>query len=399
MNDSPAFLTDLGVVSCLGRGKQAVLDGLLKPERSGVSKRQDLLVDGTPAYVGAVTGDLPALPARLAGYDSRNAGLLVLALEEIRESLERALSRFGRQRIAVVMATSTSGIREGERAYFAAAKSGVLPDGFDMRRQELGSPGEIAARYLGLEGPAFTVSTACSSSSQAMADARRLLRAGLADAVLVGGADSLCQLTLNGFGALSALSRGLCNPFSRNRDGTMIGEGAAVFLMQREEAEIALLGAGASCDAYSMTAPDPEARGVLLAMEAALKDAGLAAAEVDFIELHGTGTEQNDAMESRAVLELFGKSVPCSSSKGRVGHTLGAAGAMGAAHCWLVASGLNEGGCLPPHIWDGAAEDGLLCESLVGAQDSLTPSAKRIFLCNALAFGGNNVTLVIGRQS
>ncbi len=370
----------------------------MKPERHGIARREDLLADGAPAYVGAVSGDLPALPARLAGYDSRNAGLLILALEEIRDSLEAALSRFGRQRIAVVMGTSTSGISEGEAAYFQAAKSGVLPEGFDMRRQELGSPGEIAARYLDLTGPAFTVSTACSSSSQALADGRRLLRAGLADAVLVGGVDSLCRLTLNGFRALSALSRGLCNPFSRHRDGTMIGEGAAVFLMQRDEAEIALLGAGASCDAYSMTAPDPEAGGVVMAMKAALKDAGLAAEDVDFIELHGTGTEQNDAMESRAVLEIFGKAIPCSSSKGRVGHTLGAAGAMGAAHCWLAASSMNEEGRLPPHIWDGAAAEGLLSECLVNAGDRLAPSARRVFLCNALAFGGNNVTLAIGRR-
>jgi 3-oxoacyl-[acyl-carrier-protein] synthase-1 len=179
----------------------------------------------------------------------------------------------------------------------------------------------------------------------------------------------------------------------------MIGEGAAVFLMEQEESEIALLGAGASCDAHSMTAPDPDARGVVLAMRTALADAGLAPEEIGFIELHGTGTEQNDAMESKAVLSVFGESVPCSSSKGRVGHTLGAAGAMGAAHCWLIASSLNAGGRLPPHIWDGEAEEGLLGRSLVRAGQTLEPSARRALLCNALAFGGNNVSLVIGREA
>lgn len=397
MGRHPIFLSDLGIISSLGRGKQAVLHALMQDGRTGISERSDLLVGGEMAYVGAVAGDLPTLPADLAAYDSRNAGLLIAAIEEIRESIDAALAQYGPARIAVVLGTSTSGIAEGEQAYFEALRSGAFPPGFDMRRQELGSPAEIAARYLKLEGPAFTVSTACSSSAQAIADGRRLLRAGLADAVLVGGVDSLCQLTVNGFRALSALSAGHCNPYSRNRDGTMIGEGAAVFLMQSEESEIALLGAGASCDAHSMTAPDPEARGVILAMRSALADAGLTPEEIDFVELHGTGTEQNDAMESKAVLGVFGERVPCSSSKGRIGHTLGAAGAMGAAHCWLTASSLNSAGQLPVHVWDGEADDGLLHRSLVGPGEFFANSARRALLCNALAFGGNNVSLVISR--
>jgi 3-oxoacyl-[acyl-carrier-protein] synthase-1 len=369
----------------------------MREQRSGVASREDLLLGGEAVPVGQVGGELPRLPDALSAYDSRNAGLLVTAIEELRESLDRAISKYGPARVAVVLGTSTSGLAEGEKAFFQALRAGHLPPDFDMRRQELGSPGEVAARYLGLQGPAFTVSTACSSGAQALADGRRLLRAGLADAVLVGGVDSLCRLTVNGFQALSALSKGFCNPFSRNRDGTMIGEGAAVFLMQREESEIALQGVGASCDAHSMTAPDPAAQGVMLSMRSAIADAGVEPNEIAFIELHGTGTEQNDAMESKAVLSVFGENVPCSSSKGRVGHTLGAAGAMGAAHCWLTASTMNEAGHLPPHIWDGEAEAGLLDRSLVLPGQRLGASARRVFLCNALAFGGNNVSLVIGR--
>jgi 3-oxoacyl-[acyl-carrier-protein] synthase-1 len=273
----------------------------------------------------------------------------------------------------------------------------LLPESFDVRQQELGSVAEFVACYLRLEGPAFTVSTACSSSALALASGRRLLNAGLADVVIAGGADSLCRLTVNGFRALSALSSGYCNPFSRNRDGTMIGEGAAVFLMQREEAEIALYGAGASSDAYSMTAPEPQGHGVELAVRQALQDADLSPEDIDYIQLHGTATQQNDAMESALVRRLFGDGTPCSSSKGQVGHTLGAAGAMGAAHCWLAAGDLNCEALLPPHVWDGEAEEELLNDTLVQPGQKLDPTRKGIFLSNAFAFGGSNLSLVIGR--
>jgi 3-oxoacyl-[acyl-carrier-protein] synthase-1 len=295
------------------------------------------------------------------------------------------------------MGTSTSGLAEGERALEHALATGALPEAFDFRQQELGSTGEAVARHLELHGPAWTVSTACSSSSHALAAARRLLRTGLADAVVAGGADSLCRLTVNGFQALSALARGRCNPFSRNRDGIMIGEGAAVFLVERAAAEIALCGVGASSEAYSMTAPEPDGQGIEAAVSRALADAGLAASDIDYVQLHGTGTEQNDAVESKVVLEVFGDRMPCSSSKAQIGHTLGAAGAMGAAHCWLAAGRDNRAGLLPPHLWDGEAEAGLLAASLVTPGQRLDPAARRIFLCNAFAFGGSNVSLVVGR--
>lgn len=395
---APVFLSALGIVSPMGRGKRQVLENLVEVRSPGVVCRNDLLVGGEPIYVGEVAGDLPEVPADLSMYASRNTAMMIEAVEQIQDDVETAVSRYGAERIALVMGTSTSGIDEGEKAVACAETSGRLSETYDTRQQELGSPAEVLARYLGLEGPAFTVSTACSSSAQALADGRRLLRTGIADAVLAGGADSLCRLTVNGFHALSALSKERCNPFSRNRDGTMIGEGAAVFLMQREPSDIALYGVGASSDAYSMTAPEPSGRGVELAIRQALADADMAADDIDYIQLHGTGTLQNDAMESDVVLRVFGCETACSSSKGQLGHTLGAAGAMGAAHCWLAASDLNPDRLLPPHLWDGEAEDGLLAGSLVKKGQSLGSSAKRLFLSNAFAFGGNNVTLVIGRR-
>jgi 3-oxoacyl-[acyl-carrier-protein] synthase-1 len=386
-------------LSALGRGKEQVRKNLFAGLRPGVVSRTDLLVDGASVFVGQVAGTLPPIPASLSVYASRNLQFTLAAVEEIRAEIEDAIARHGPGRIAVVMGTSTSGIAEGEVAVKRAMADGALPRGFDIRKQEIGSTGEALARYLNLAGPAISVSTACSSGAQALAMGRRLLRTGLADAVLVGGADSLCRLTVNGFQALSAQSAGICNPFSRNRDGTMIGEGAAIFLMEKREAEVALLGTGAFTDAYSMTAPEPEGTGVEMAVRHALNDAGLQPGAIDYVQLHGTGTLQNDAMESKVIKRVFGAAIPCSSSKGQLGHTLGAAGAMGAAHCWLVAKSDNRDRYLPPHLWDSEADTGLLSDNLVSVGDRLDGSARGIFMSNVIAFGGNNMALILGSAS
>lgn len=393
------YLPALGIVSALGRGKAEVQRNLFGGARPGVVSRYDLLIDSAPVYVGTVDGDLPPIPANLSHYASRNLALTIAAADEIRADIENAIARYGRDRIAVVMGSSTSGISEGERAVEYAQANGKLPADFDMRKQELGSTGEALARYLDLEGPALSVSTACSSGAQALAMGRRLVRSGLVDAVIAGGADSLCRLTVNGFHALSAHSAGICNPFSRNRDGTMIGEGAALFLMDTAYSEIALLGSGASTDAHSMTAPEPDGTGVEDAIRQALDDAGLDTGAIDYVHLHGTGTLHNDPVESSVVSRLFGMAIPSSSSKGQIGHTLGAAGAMGAAHCWLAGHSSNTDRYLPPHIWDGAAEPGMLSDALVSVGSRLDADAKGIFLSNAIAFGGNNVALVLGRAA
>lgn len=395
----PVYLSALGILSALGRGKEQVRNNLFAGLRPGVVSRDDLLVDGRPVYVGQVDGPLPAGPAGLSRYSSRNFGLSIAAVDEIRGEIDDAKSRYGPARIAVVMATCTSGIAEGEAAIVKAMAEGALPADFDVRVQEIGSTSEDIACYLKLEGPAISVSTACSSGAHALAMGRRLIRTGLADAVVAGGADSLSRLTVNGFQALSAQSDGICNPFSRNRDGTMMGEGAAVFLMEKRETEIALLGTGASTDAYSMTAPEPEGKEVETAIRRALNDADMTLDVIDYVHLHGTGTLQNDAMESKLITRVFGSEIPCSSSKGQIGHTLGTAGAMGAAHCWLAAQSDNKDRFLPPHIWDGEAEPGMISDNLVSAGDRLDSGARAVFMSNAIAFGGNNATLILGKLS
>jgi len=388
------FLQDCGVVCPLGHGKAEVARALFAGRDDALVSRDDLLPDRA-VLVGAVAGELPPLPAGLAAFDSRNNRLMLAALNQIAEAVEAAASRYGRDRVAVVLGTSTSGIAEGEAALAAFRADGVWPPAFDYRQQETGSLAECAARALGLTGPAYTVATACSSSGKVFASARRLIRAGLADAAVVGGADTLCQMTLNGFGALQALSQSRCNPFSTNRDGITIGEGAAAFLLTAEPGPVEFLGVGETSDAHHATAPDPEGLGARDAMLQALADAGLTAGDIAYVNLHGTATPLNDAMESKAVAAVFGGATPCSSTKGMTGHMLGATGGVEAAFLWLTLNpATNPDRLLPPHLWDGVPDPALppLPLAPVG-----TPLREGAMLSNSFGFGGSNVALILGR--
>ena len=394
-----AYLHDVGLVCALGCGKDEVFSALMAGAQPGIVRSEALRVDGAPVYVGAVRTPLPALPAGLARWDSRNARLLIEAARQITAAIAQAKSDFGPERVAVVLGSSTSGIAEGEMAVAALKRDGKLPENFDFARQEMGSVAETLARHFELAGPAYAISTACSAGAQALAAGRRLLRAGLADAVVVGGVDSLCQLTVNGFSALGAVSAGICNPFSRNRDGITIGEGAAVFMMRCEPGPVALKGAGITSDAYSMNAPEPEGKGLEQAVRNALADAGLAPENIAYVQLHGTGTQHNDAMESKAMRRVFGSKLPLmSSSKPQLGHTLGAAGALGAALCWLTLSDANIERRVPPHLFDGVADEGLLYDELARVGDCLTRDGPLYLMSNTSAFGGNNVSLILGRE-
>jgi 3-oxoacyl-[acyl-carrier-protein] synthase-1 len=376
----------------LGDSKAAVWEAWLAGYRSQPTPAPWLATD-IPSIT--VQTALPAIPPNFSRYDCRNNRLLLAALGQIESGVRLSIARYGAQRLGIVLGTSTSGIAEGEKAVAALRTTGRMPADYHYKQQELGGAAEFLAAYLDVQGPAFTVSTTCSSSANALASARRLLRLGICDAVLVGGGDALCRTTLEGFAALGAVSQTACNPFSKNRDGTVIGEGAALFLMSREPASIALLGVGASSDAYHISAPRPDGRCAYLAMQAALQDAGLSTEQVDYINLHGTATGQNDAMESRAVWQLFGGETLCGSSKPATGHCLGAAGAIEAGLCWLILSGLNRDKRLPPHLWDGEADPEMPRLGLV-ALETHQPKRLQYCLSNSFSFGGNNVSLLIG---
>jgi 3-oxoacyl-[acyl-carrier-protein] synthase-1 len=386
----------LGIVSPIGAGKAKVASALLQGARHGLKLRPDL-AHGHEVYAGVVDEPLPTIPSALAALDCRNNRMMLLALSEIETEIKDAVRRYGAHRIAVVLGTSTAGISDGEAAYAQRKRSGAWPRSFSYPQQETGNLAAFAAEILGIAGPAYTIATACSSTGKVFASARRLMQAGLCDAAIVGGADTLSRMTVNGFRALEAVSRGRCNPFSLNRDGINIGEAAVAFLLTSEKAGINLKGVGESSDAHHLSAPDPKGCGAEEAMTAALGDAALSADDISYINLHGTGTLLNDQMEGEVVHRLFGERVPCGSTKGMTGHTLGTAGACEAAFLWLSLHPDYNAGQLPPHVWDGVRDPRIPAINLVGPGARVSEAHARVaMLSSSFAFGGNNVAVILG---
>ena len=391
------YLNACGIICALGDGHEQVKARLYEGQ-SGVGMT-DEWSPGRELPLGRVLSPLPALDHVPAPQRSRNNALALAALAQIRPAVDAAIARYGADRVGVVIGTSTSGIGETEHAIAHYSAHGVLPPDFVYDRQEMGSPAVMLAHELGVSGPAYVHSSACSSSAKSMASAARLIKMGLCDAVVTGGVDSLCTFTVAGFASLESVSAALCNPMSVNRHGINIGEGAALFLMTAEAGEsdaIALLGWGESSDGHHMSAPDPAGGGARLAITQALARAGLDAAQIDYINMHGTATPQNDAMESRVIEALFGLETPVSSTKPFTGHALGAAAAIEAALCWLAMQDDNPQGRLPPHLWDGAADPALPALNLVPVGASLGRPL-RYALSSSFAFGGSNAVLLLGR--
>jgi 3-oxoacyl-[acyl-carrier-protein] synthase-1 len=390
------YLNACGIICALG-DSHAQVKARLYAGQTGVAS-SSRWSGGRALPLGEVTATLPSVAHLPVHQRSRNNALVLAALAQIRPAVEAAIARHGAQRVGVVIGTSTSGIGETEQAVGQHAAVGALPPDFHYAMQEMGSPAAMLAHELGLLGPAYVHSSACSSSAKAMASAARLIRMGLCDAVITGGADSLCSFTVAGFGALESVSAAQCNPMSANRNGINIGEGAALFLMTADTAPVALLGWGESSDGHHMSAPDPAGVGARLAMTQALQRAGLQPAQIDYINMHGTATPQNDAMESRVIAGLFGREAPASSTKPFTGHTLGAAAAIEAALCWLAMQDDNPQGRLPPHLWDGAADPALPVLNLVRTGDALGRPLRHV-LSSSFAFGGSNAVLVLGRAA
>jgi 3-oxoacyl-[acyl-carrier-protein] synthase-1 len=390
------YLSWPGLLCALGNDPATIVRRLLAADRDGLIIDDTLALAG-PVYVGAVQASLPDVPVRLADFDCRNNRLLLAALAQIETDVNAAIARYGADRIAVVLGSSTAGISDGEAALAQWQASGQWPCGFNYRQQEVGTVAEFLARHLRLGNLAITISTACSSSAKAFASARNLLAANLCDAVLVGGVDTLCRLTLNGFGALESVSRGRCTPFEAGRDGINIGEGAALFVMTRDGGPLRLCAVGESADAHHMSAPHPDGVGAEQAMRAALAEAGLQPGDIDYINLHGTATPKNDSMECLAVARVFadaGAAPSCSSTKALTGHTLGAAGAIESALCALLLSAYNPRQQLPPQRFVQGPDPELAPIRFAGIDEERN---LRYVLSNSFAFGGSNAAVILGR--
>jgi 3-oxoacyl-[acyl-carrier-protein] synthase-1 len=386
----PAYLHALGMVNALGNDVAAIVGALARGEAPGMGPIATRI---GAAFAGSVKAPLDvAPPAALAHYDCRNNRLLLAALAQIAPAIDAACERYGAGRIGVVLGTSTSGISAAEAVFTQAGEAPAAA--FDYRQMEIGTAAPFAAAALGLGGPAFTISTACTSSAKAFVAARRLLRANLCDAVVVGGVDTLCELTLQGFASLESTSAVRTNPMSANRCGINIGEGAAVFLMSRDEGPVRLAGAGESSDAHHISAPDPQGAGGEIALRAALADAGIGANGVGYVNLHATATLKNDQMEAHLMARVFPDGVAASGTKPLTGHTLGAAGATEAGLAWLALA--RDDVALPRHVWDGQNDPTLPPLDFVESARFLPPGRQYV-MSNSFAFGGSNVSLVLAR--
>lgn len=390
----PLQITDFTAVSALGLGVDSHRTALAT--HIGGLRPCDFPGVDLPTWIGRVTGiEEIRVTSALDEFDCRNNRLAELCVQQdnFGASIREAVARYGADRVGVFIGTSTSGVQQTEMAYAHCDAENQLPPTYIYQTtQNMYSAGDYIRRRLKLTGPSHVVSTACSSSAKVFAVAHRYIHAGLCDAAVVGGVDSLCQMTIYGFNSLQLVSTQPCRPCDQFRDGISIGEAAGLALLepaQGNDRRIRFLGYGESSDAYHMSSPHPEGEGARLAMNHALQSAGLTHDGVDYINLHGTGTRANDAAEDKAIYEIFGDSTPCSSTKGHTGHTLGAAGILEAILCCIA---LQDG--LIPGILNTTDLDKDL-RSLLAL--NLTKRTISTAMSNSFGFGGNNVSLIFGR--
>lgn len=382
----PLVITAFSLCNAMGMDTSSVLAALAAGE-SGLGPCPSEL--GVEAAVGALPSPPEPLPRALADRDTRLTRILVAGLMGMTKAIAEVRKRYGAQRVGIVLGTSTGGIGDTEFAHAYMREHGSFPANFSMSRSHaLDSALAVVRDLVGVGGPAYVVSSACSSSAKVLASAHRLVAAGMCDAVIAGGVDSLCQLTLRGFAGLGLLSRDPCRPFGAQRNGINIGEGAALMVVAREgDGPGRLLGVGESSDAYHMTSPHPEGIGARLAMNRALAAAGVCASAVDHVNAHATGTRQNDLVEGQAIADLFG-ATPVIATKGYTGHLLGAAGATEILFSLAAITSKTLPACVGSSPIDPAIP---IRVPLVA-----TEHASSIALSNSFAFGGSNVSVLIG---
>jgi len=392
---TPVAITAYSALSACGAGNRALYQSLAN-NRSALTSLS-LFNIPFPAYVGEIKQPLMSIREQLADYNCRNAQVALTALNDaeggVRTAVEAAKAKYGAHRIGVIIGTSTSGLYETEAAYGVLLDTGNMPDDFHfVTEHAYQATGRFMQLELGLTGVCFAISTACSSGAKAIAAGQRLINAGICDAVLVGGVDTLCRLTLRGFRSLELVASQPCTPMDRNRQGISIGEAAGLMLLEKCHKDNAdrmkVLAVGESTDAHHMSTPHPEGEGAALAMRHALQLAGLQAGAVDYLNLHATATKINDHIESRAVFSVFGDSVPCSGTKGMTGHTLGAAGALETIIGLLALQYQFIPGTQGLQILD----DDCQCQVI---KAPLSKKNIQIAMSNSFGFGGNNASVIV----
>lgn len=384
-------LKEFGVICALGNNKQQVLSALISSKKQFLSLDNDLPLEGAQ-YVGRA--QLPDSDD-VREISTNNNKLAYIAYQQIAETITPLVKQYGQHRLAVVIGTSTASIYEGELARKQLAENGKFPQDFQYQVQEMSAPATYIAELANAKGPVYGISTACSSSGKALVSAKTLLENDLADVVIAGGVDSLTQLTINGFKSLESISREICQPFQKEREGINIGEAAALFVMTKDADGIQLLGAGETSDAYHISAPSPDGAGAATAMAHAIEDAKMSAEQIDYVNLHGTGTVKNDEMEALAMSSVCGEQVYCSSTKHLTGHTLGAAGALELGLCWLLLSDDNINKQIPANCRGGDIDEKMPPIKL-SQGEKLTKL--QYCLSNSFAFGGNNFSAIIGKN-
>ena len=395
------YLSKPGVMSCAGNNIDQLWNAVTSGTQTNIKK---VKACNDEEYFAARIDDAALKPSG-ARYDMKIMRIENAALEQIADDVTAVRDKHGADRIAVCIGSCDNGTEfslANHRKYFA---EGQFPQNYNIEIQGADYVSTFVAEKFGLKGPAVTFATACSSSAGAIIKAAEMIKAGLADAAVVGGIDIASDTTLIGFSALEAVSSEITNPFSRNRHGITLGDGAAFFVLTKEpvvstgSTTVKLLGWGESADAYHMTSPDPSGAGAEKAIRRAMENAGVSASDVGYINLHGTGTKFNDSMEGKAVASIFGeKTVPVSTTKPVTGHTLGAAAALEAAICWkaLVENKGKDNIKLPVQVWDGERDEEIPELNIVDGKSSAAKGQLKVCLSNSFAFGGANACLVLG---
>lgn len=394
------YLSKPAVLSGGGKNIEELFASCVNGNQSGIKRVRAL--NGKEFWAGKIDDSL--VSEKSSGrFDMRIIRIEEKCLLQIEDLIFSAKEKFGNERIGVCVGSCDNGTEfslSGHRKYF---ENGAFDKNYSLEQQS----GDYVATFIGekygIKGPLLAFETACSSSAGAIIKAAELVRSGLCDAVIAGGVDIASDTVLMGFDSLEAVSPEITNPFSKNRHGITLGEGAAFFIVSKEDFSsdgITLLGYGESADAYHMTSPDPSGNGAMRAIKNALKNANLNPRDIDYVNLHGTGTKFNDSMEAKAIKEVFGDyKVPLSTTKPITGHTLGAAGAIEAAILWQT---IKNGTKLPIQVWDEEPDEDtkeLNFVSSVSKEKTLSPQKLNICMSNSFAFGGANASLILGRET